>query len=191
MENLKLLPSKQQGVVLITALIMVIAVTGIAITLMSSSTIDIKITNAAQEREVAENELIGNVQRVVAREASKNVNGTEDDKDKDRLDGQSGQANELFNVKTFFLTPEEVNVLAPDKEGILIDTKNGTTSKLINLSQEGLLDLNCPRSFNFTAGISCNMLQVTTTIGYGSKSKHELTIVTGVAQEMASTGKGI
>lgn len=42
---------KQQGVVLITALIMVIAVTGIAVTLMSSSSIDIKITNAAQERE--------------------------------------------------------------------------------------------------------------------------------------------
>ena len=45
--------NKQQGVVLITALIMVIAVTGIAVTLMSSSSIDIKITNSAQEREVA------------------------------------------------------------------------------------------------------------------------------------------
>ena len=58
--------SKQQGVVLITALIMVIAVTGIAVTLMSSSSIDIKITNAAQEREVAENQLIGEVQRIIA-----------------------------------------------------------------------------------------------------------------------------
>ncbi len=36
---------KQQGVVLIVALIMVVAVTGIAVTLMSSSSIDIKITN--------------------------------------------------------------------------------------------------------------------------------------------------
>ncbi|KKM00961.1 hypothetical protein LCGC14_1799190, partial [marine sediment metagenome] len=26
---------------------------------------------------------------------------------------------------------------------------------------------------------------------YGSKSKHELTIVTGIAQEMASVSKGI
>ena len=50
---------KQQGVVLIVALIMVIAITGIAVTLMSSSSVDIKITNAAQEREAAENELIG------------------------------------------------------------------------------------------------------------------------------------
>ena len=48
------LAKKQQGVVLIVALIMVVAVTGIAVTLMNSSSIDIKITNAVQEREVAE-----------------------------------------------------------------------------------------------------------------------------------------
>ena len=62
---------KQQGVVLIVALIMVIAITGIAVTLMSSSSVDIKITNAAQEREAAENELIGDVQNVIANEAKK------------------------------------------------------------------------------------------------------------------------
>ena len=63
-------------------------------------------------------------------------------------------------------------------------------SKMINLNK-GALNLECPRRFNFTAGVSCNMVQVATTIEYGSKSKHQLTIVTGVAQEMASTGKGI
>jgi type IV pilus assembly protein PilX len=71
MAYLKQSQKKQQGVVLITALIMVIAVTGIAVTLMSSSSIDIKITNAAQEREVAENELIGEVQRMISDEAIK------------------------------------------------------------------------------------------------------------------------
>ena len=71
MAHLKSSPNKQKGVVLITALIMVIAVTGIAVTLMSSSIIDVKITNAAQEREVAENELIGEVQRVISDEANK------------------------------------------------------------------------------------------------------------------------
>ncbi|MGB1292360.1 MAG: pilus assembly PilX family protein, partial [Pseudoalteromonas sp.] len=65
MAYLTQMKNKQQGVVLITALIMVIAVTGIAVTLMSSSSIDIKITNAAQEREVAENQLIGEVQRII------------------------------------------------------------------------------------------------------------------------------
>ena len=151
---------KQQGVVLITALIMVIAVTGIAVTLMSSSSIDIKITNAAQEREVAENQLIGEVQRIIADEVSK------------------GAANQ------FFLTPEEVT-----DTGIVMAERDDMKSNMINLNN-GVLDLECPRRFNFTAGISCNMVQVSTTIDYGSKSKHQLTIVTGVAQEMASISKG-
>ncbi|MGO2371311.1 MAG: pilus assembly PilX family protein [Pseudoalteromonas prydzensis] len=161
MENLNMLQNRQQGVVLITALIMVIAVTGIAVTLMSSSSIDIKITNAAQEREVAENQLIGEVQRIIADEVSK------------------GATNQ------FFLTPEEVS----DK-GIVMAERDDMKSNMINLNN-GVLDLECPRRFSFTAGISCNMVQVSTTIEYGSKSKHQLTIVTGVAQEMASISKGI
>ncbi|KPZ66441.1 hypothetical protein AN392_00461 [Pseudoalteromonas sp. P1-16-1b] len=161
MAYLTQMKNKQQGVVLITALIMVIAVTGIAVTLMSSSSIDIKITNAAQEREVAENQLIGEVQRIIADEVSK------------------GAANQ------FFLTPEEVS----DK-GIVMAERDDMKSNMINLNN-GVLDLECPRRFSFTAGISCNMVQVSTTIEYGSKSKHQLTIVTGVAQEMASISKGI
>ena len=54
MANLTL-ANNQRGVVLIAALIMVVAVTGIAVTLMSSASVDIKITNAALEREEAEN----------------------------------------------------------------------------------------------------------------------------------------
>ncbi|MBH0021974.1 pilus assembly protein PilX [Pseudoalteromonas sp. SWXJ133] len=167
MAHLKQSQKKQQGVVLITALIMVIAVTGIAVTLMSSSSIDIKITNAAQEREVAENELIGEVQRMISNEANKGANNQ------------------------FFLSPDEVtSIAAADKEGMVIATHDDMQSKMINLNN-GALDLECPRRFNFTAGISCNMVQVATTIEYGSKSKHTLTIVTGVAQEMASISKGI
>lgn len=167
MAHINQLANKQQGVVLITALIMVIAVTGIAVTLMSSSSVDIKITNAAQEREVAENELIGEVQRMISNEANK------------------GATNQ------FFLSPDEVTHIASgDKNGMVIANNNDMQSKMINLNK-GALDLQCPRRFNFTAGISCNLVQIATTIEYGSKSKHQLTIVTGVAQEMASVSKGI
>ncbi|NMM41640.1 pilus assembly PilX family protein [Pseudoalteromonas arctica] len=170
MENLKLLPNKQQGVVLIVALIMVVAVTGIAVTLMSSSTIDIKITNAAQEREVAENELIGEVQKVIVTEAAKGA------------------------ASSFFLTPNETKT--DDTSVITINEKNislpGSEMKSIMINMNnGRLELNCPRTYSYTAGVSCNMVQVSTTIEYGLKSKHSLTIVTGIAQEMASIGKGI
>lgn len=167
MEHLNKQAKNQQGVVLITALIMVIAVTGIAVTLMSSSTIDVKITNAAQEREVAENELIGEVQRMISDEATK------------------GAANQ------FFLSPEEVDaVAAGNDDGMLIAEHNDMKSKMINLNR-GILDLECPRRFASTPGLACNMVQISTTKKYGSKSKHELTIVTGVAQEMVSVNKGI
>jgi type IV pilus assembly protein PilX len=152
---------KQKGVVLITALIMVIAVTGIAVTLMSSSTIDIKITNAAQEREVAENMLVGEVQRVIAQEANK------------------GSASQ------FFLTKNEI-----PEQWKTIATHDGMQSAMTNLNK-GVMELNCPRRYNPTEGVVCNMMQVTTTIEYGSKSKHQLTVVTGIAQEMANKGKGI
>lgn len=151
---------KQQGVVLIVALIMVVAVTGIAVTLMSSSSIDIKITNAAQEREVADNLLIGTVQQVIANEASK-----------------GGASRFLYS-----------RVQVPEK-GIDLGDVGDTSNTMTNLNN-GALDLPCPRRFNFTAGVSCNMVQVDTTITYGSKSKHTLTIVSGVAQEMASLNTG-
>lgn len=166
MANLTSFATNQRGVVLITALIMVIAVTGIAVTLMSSSSIDIKITNAAQEREVAENQLIGEVQRVISQEANNGSNNK------------------------FFYTPEEVTSNSPSVVGMEIANHDDMTSNMVNLNK-GVLDLECPRRFSFTAGISCNMVQVSTTIEYGSKSKHEITIVTGIAQEMASLSKGI
>lgn len=159
MAQLKL-QKNQKGVVLIVALIMVVAVTGIAVTLMSSSSVDIKITNASQEREVAENELIGVVQQVISNEAAKGGNSA------------------------FLMKATEIPETGFDM-GNLGDTANNLT----NLNN-GALDLPCPRKYNFTAGVSCNMVQVDSTISYGTKSKHALTISTGVAQEMASLNTG-
>ncbi|MCP4586522.1 MULTISPECIES: pilus assembly protein PilX [unclassified Pseudoalteromonas] len=154
------LAKKQQGVVLIVALIMVVAVTGIAVTLMNSSSIDIKITNAVQEREVAENELFGNVQQVISAEATKG--------------GDSA----------FLMKAAEI-----PEGGFVIGRVGNTTNTMTNLNN-GALDLPCPRKYNFTSGVACNMIQVNSTITYGKKSTHVLTITTGVAQEMASLNTG-
>ncbi|GKW52090.1 hypothetical protein NCCP2140_11430 [Pseudoalteromonas sp. NCCP-2140] len=154
------LPKKQQGVVLIVALIMVVAVTGIAVTLMNSSSIDIKITTAVQEREVAENELFGNVQQVIAAEAAQGGNSA------------------------FLMKAAEI-----PEGGFNMGSIGDTTNTMTNLNN-GALDLPCPRKYNFTSGVSCNMIQVDSTITYGRKSIHVLTISTGVAQEMASLNTG-
>ncbi|NNG43882.1 pilus assembly protein PilX [Pseudoalteromonas sp. NEC-BIFX-2020_002] len=152
--------SNQQGVVLVIALIMVVAVTGIAVTLMSSSSIDIKITNAAFEREEAENVLIGTVQRVIANESARK------------------------GANRFLFTKVQI-----PEGGMALDRIGNTTSSMINLNN-GPLDLPCPRKFDFTEGMACNMVQVSTTINYGTKSKHTLTVVSGIAQEMASLNTG-
>ncbi|MCQ8877815.1 pilus assembly protein PilX [Pseudoalteromonas shioyasakiensis] len=159
MANLKPV-AKQQGVVLIVALIMVVAVSGIAVTLMSSSSIDIKITNAAFEREEAENILMGNVQRVIAVEAAK--------------DGTS----------KLLYTKEQI-----PGDAIALETIGQTESELSNLN-DGAMDLPCPRDYDYTAGIACNMVQINSTITYGSKSKHTITVTTGIAQQMASLNTG-
>ncbi|WP_193988576.1 pilus assembly protein PilX [Lelliottia steviae] len=151
---------KQQGVVLIVALIMVVAVTGIAVTLMSSSSIDIKITNAAQERDAAENKLIGIVQEVIAKEALE--------------DGKSA----------FLLKPAKIPA-----EGFKMNKVDNETSTLKNMNK-GPSALLCPRKFDPTPGIVCNMVQIDSSLTYGSKSKHTLTVVTGVAQEMANVNSG-
>ena len=152
--------AKQQGIVLVVALIMVVAVTGIAVTLMSSSSVDIKITNAAFEREEAENLLMGNVQQLIAGEANKG------------------------GTSHFLYTRAQI------PNGTLeLPQIDDTTSTMSNLNN-GALDLPCPRKFNFTAGISCKMVQVNSTITFGSKSRHTITVTSGIAQEMASLNTG-
>ncbi|MBQ4833186.1 pilus assembly protein PilX [Pseudoalteromonas sp. MMG010] len=163
MENVSNLVSskKQSGIVLLTALIMVIAVTSIAVTLMSNSSVDIKITNAAQERDVAENQLMGEVQRLIAEEAS------------------------LGADSRFLYTNEDV-----PSDGMVLDADADMKSNMVNLNN-GEQSLQCPRRFSYTAGVTCNMIEVTTTISYGSKNQHGLSVVTGVAQEMSSSSKGM
>lgn len=152
--------SRQQGVVLIVALIMVVAVTGIAVTLMSSASIDIKITNAAFEREEAENILMGNVQEVIANEVSAN------------------------GASRLFFTQAQI-----PNGTIALPTIGATTSELSNLN-EGPDPLRCPREHKPTVGIVCNLVQINSTITYGSKSKHTLTVTTGIAQQTAKTNAG-
>ncbi|QZO11875.1 pilus assembly protein PilX [Pseudoalteromonas piscicida] len=65
---------KQRGVVLIMAMVMVVAIMAVAVTLMSTSTLDIKMTHAVMEREEAENLLFGEMQRLIQQEQPRSDN---------------------------------------------------------------------------------------------------------------------
>jgi type IV pilus assembly protein PilX len=152
--------NNQRGVVLISAMLMIVAVSAIAVTLMSSSSVDLKISNAVQEREEAENLLMGEVQRAVATQTALGGNS---------LFTRSRQQLELGN-NTF-------------------KGQNGAVNTVTSLNK-GPMEINCPRSYAFTAGITCNMTQLETTITYGAKSQHTITVVTGIGQEMLSVKEG-
>ncbi|ALO41380.1 pilus assembly protein PilX [Pseudoalteromonas phenolica] len=148
--------NKQRGVILITAMIMIVAVTAVAVSLMSSSTIDLKITNAAQERAEAETILIGEIQKIIK--------------------AQGGTSYNKFTMRR--------QQMQDDGEDMAISnvTPSNITSKLVSLNN-GEEDLNCPRQFAFTDGQTCNLTQMESTITYGSKNKHTITIVVGIGQE--------
>ncbi|RZM85324.1 pilus assembly protein PilX [Pseudoalteromonas rubra] len=153
---------KQQGMVLIVSMVLIVAVMSVAVTLMSSSTIDIKVTNAAQEREAAEALLMGEVQRLIARE-------------------KGLQSNSAFNS----LNGQFVVDGAMASRTIHKDDELALASLQENLNSGELL-LECPRVFNFTNGLSCVVTEVQSTVQYGDQSRHQVTVVIGIAQEVMS-----
>ena len=62
--------NKQQGVVLVVALIMLIAITGVAVALLVSSGLDNKMMSSAQEAELALNEAKGAHDEAYSREVN-------------------------------------------------------------------------------------------------------------------------
>ncbi|MCG7533798.1 pilus assembly protein PilX [Pseudoalteromonas sp. OOF1S-7] len=154
---------KQQGMVLIVSMVLIVAVMSVAVTLMSSSTIDIKVTNAAQEREAAEALLMGEVQRIIAREKAllgasvfNSLNG--------RFENDDGEMTS--------------RLIHEDEELELESLQENLNS--------GELLLECPRVFNFTNGLSCVVTEVESSVQYGDQSRHQVTVVIGIAQEVMS-----
>ncbi|QTL35364.1 MULTISPECIES: pilus assembly protein PilX [Pseudoalteromonas] len=153
---------KQQGMVLIVSMVLIVAVMSVAVTLMSSSTIDIKVTNAAQEREAAEALLMGEVQRLIAREKAR-------------------QGASVFNSLNGQFEVDG----AMSSRTIHEDEELELESLQENLNSGQLL-LECPRVFNFTEGRSCVITEVESSVQYGDQSRHQVTVVIGIAQEVVS-----
>lgn len=63
--------SKQQGVVLVAAMLMILMVSGIAVSVMSGSALDNKMVNASQESYRVENIARGQTERTIKAEIDK------------------------------------------------------------------------------------------------------------------------
>jgi len=158
---------KQKGVVLVTSLVMIIAVSGIAVTLLSSSSIDLKMMSAAQESEVANARIKADSELTIVQEKKAAA-------EENRL---------LFEPGKF---PVDVTV------GLDVTPAGSSSSVRIYNSNLGPSLLDCPIVVNPTPGIKCNMLRIEATLNYGkldsnSKGKHSISVNSGIAQEMGAS----
>jgi len=162
--------TKQTGVVLIMALIMIIAVSGIAVTLMNSSTTDLKILMGTRDKEIASNLVKGDSHRTIGAEKLIGTNSRFY-----RLKGQfEAQTNKNFNI-----------------------TAAGSSSTVLLFNENNGPDLlPCSARFAPTPGLKCNYLRMETRLNYGNQDsngigKHNIEVHSGVVQALGTSGKSL
>ncbi|MBU2971086.1 pilus assembly protein PilX [Pseudoalteromonas sp. C2R02] len=161
---------QQTGVVLITALVMIFAVTGIAVTLMSSSTTDLKVVSGSQDKEIASNLVKGDSQRSIG---------------KQKLTGIDSK---------FFLLKGQFD--DQDDNNFDITAENSESTVLLFNENNGPDLLACERRYAATPGLKCNYLRMETKLHYGNKDsngygKHKIEIHNGIVQALGTSGKSL
>lgn len=147
---------KQNGIVLVAALLMILMVSGIAVTVMSGSALDSKMVNATQEVYRAESIARGDTDEAIKGEIDK------------------GATNQFLVKKNAYPAGGKITL-----------TTAGSTVVLTNENNSPVVDLlDCPPRFAPTPGIKCNYLKLTTSKPYGKGDKHNVVLNTGIEQEL-------
>lgn len=151
--------NKQQGVVLIVALVFLVALTAVAGALMQNTTTDIKMAGATQEKAIVTQETISEMEHIIFNEL-REVNGP----------------NQLAQIITGEITFPVTN------EPTL------TQATGVNANQYGF-DVPCPRSNNATSEgtLMCSIKRLQVTRTYGRDNNHTIQVNSGVAQVIMTT----
>lgn len=152
MGNLK----NQKGIVLVAAMLMILMVSGIAVTVMSGSALDSKMINATQDSYRAESITRGDTEKSIKDELAK-----------------KGNSQFLLKRSNAAYVKDSITLLSGSTKVVMVNEVGGP---------QELLD--CPPRFAPTPNISCNFLKLTTSRAYGKNDKHTMTINTGIQQEM-------
>lgn len=145
---------RQQGFVLLISLIMVVAITGIAVALLSSSSMDMKMSIAAEDRELATH---------LAR-------GGNDQLFYDAV-------NRVVNNQNYFAS------FAVAQTATQFVSTHGVVSS-VSWKSDVQVETTCPRSKAPTEGLMCVYLQATTTKAFGPSDANQVNVVSGVAQQV-------
>lgn len=143
---------KQQGVVLIVALVFLIALTAVAAALMQNTTTDIKMASASQEKSVVTQETISEMEQIIFNEVR-------------RVDGE----NEFSKIITgeVTLTPIRVNTTAnlvsANQYGFDVECPRAIKG-------------------TSTGTLKCSIKRVQVNRTYGRNSNHIVQVNSGIAQ---------
>jgi type IV pilus assembly protein PilX len=146
--------SNQQGFVLMVALVMVVAITGIAVSLISSSSMDMKMATAAEDREMATHKARGG---------------------NDQL--YYNAVNRTVNEQNYFAA---FSTTQPATE---FQSTHGAVST-VSWASSVQIETDCPRSKDPTEGLMCVYLQATTVKTFGPNDNNQVNVVSGVAQQV-------
>ncbi|MEI4548930.1 MULTISPECIES: pilus assembly PilX family protein [Pseudoalteromonas] len=149
--------NKQKGVVLVAAMLMILMVSGIAVSVMSGSALDSKMVNATQESYRAESSVRGNTEEVIKDELAKN--------------GKS----QFLMLKSAYPT-DTVTLSTSGAKVVMVNENNGPVDLL-----------GCPPRFAPTPNMQCNYVKLTASGVYGKGNKHTMTLNTGITQEMGGS----
>ncbi|NRA69850.1 MAG: hypothetical protein HRU24_02430 [Gammaproteobacteria bacterium] len=147
-----------QGFVLVTALILMMIMTSIAVTLMSISAIDLKMTNAAQQSVLNEYIAKGDTKKALQQELL------------------LAQDSHFLWLATRF----------PADKTIGIDITPVGSRSNIRLFNNGsnTAQLNCPAQFAASSEQKCNILRLESRLNYGKKNQHLIVVHSGLIQEL-------
>lgn len=148
--------NKHHGIVLVAAMLMILMVSGIAVSVMSASIMNSKMVIATQEVYRAESAIRGNTELAIKNEIGQNEN------------------SQFFKKRSAY-NGESITLSNTGQSQILVTNIN------INTAMD-LLD--CPPSYSPTPHIKCNYLELTSSIAYGKNNLNTLVLKTGIEQEI-------
>ena len=145
---------RQRGFVLMVSLVMVIAITGIAVSLLSTSAMDMKMATASEDREMASHIARGGNDQLYSDAVNRNVNGQ--------------------NYFAAFSTSQQATNF---------NSSLGAVST-VSWASANPTDTDCPRSKKPTEGLKCNYLTATTVKTFGPSNANQVNVVSGIAQQV-------
>ena len=153
---------REQGVVLIVALIFLVALTAVAAALMQNSTTDVKMSGASEIKEEALQSAISAVDEVIFNQVSP---------DADNLFARP-IAGDNFPINT--------------QSDLLPGTKTAASASVEVANNDLAISPDCPhlKMASSTSVFACNVLRIRVNRAYGRNDNSNMSVDSGVAQQL-------